>query len=137
MRWACALACVAALSASAAAGGLNQTPGRLQHSYGARGIQPVSLTAVVSAKGSLRRGVGAVSAEPSGDGPGTYAVVFDRDISNCVYVATVGEIDDVGSQPAASASVVGLNGNPSGVYVATSTIKGRYKKLPFHLDVAC
>jgi len=137
MRWVTALAFAAALGAPAMAGGLNQTPGRLHNAYGPRGVVHTSLTAVVTTKGVLRRGIGAVSAAPTDDGPGTYAVVFDRNISSCAFVATVGEPDSEGSQPAASTTVVGLNGNPSGVYVTTSTPTGRLRNMPFHLDVGC
>lgn len=140
MRWAYGLALAAALAAQASAGGYNQTPRPMPHPRGAgtHGVaQPTSLTAVVSAKGGLKRGIGAVSAVQTEDGPGTYAVVFDRDITNCAYVVTIGEFDDTGTQPAASGGVVGLFGEPNGVYVTTATAKGRFKKMPFHLDVAC
>ena len=138
MRWVCALALTAALGSQVSAA--NRTPRPVPEAHAAaapRLVQPVSLTAVVTAKGGLRRGIGAVSAVQTDDGPGTYAVVFDRDITNCAYVVTVGEFDAMGSQAAASGTVVGLFGEPNGVYVTTNTPGGRDKSKPFHLDVAC
>src|SRR2546422_11217110 len=50
----------------------------------------VTLTAVVKVDGSLARGRGAVSSSQLGV-DGQYEVVFNRDVSNCVYVATGGQ----------------------------------------------
>src|SRR4051812_24989462 len=52
------------------------------------------LSAVVAGDGTLARGTGAVSASrAAGDSSGGYYVTFDRDLNDCITVATIGGTD--------------------------------------------
>jgi hypothetical protein len=100
------------------------------------------LWAVVDANGTLARSSdGVVSAElldgavPAGD----YAVVFDRDISDCAYQATVGR-PGVNTGPAAGfAQVANWTSDPdNGVIVFTKDQDGAgTESRGFHLLVTC
>lgn len=132
-----ALAAMAACAAAQAAlaGGMNQPhPGV----YITAPPPPVgtSYSAVVAANGKLVRGSGAVHAAHD-EGKGTYRVTFASDVSGCAYVATVAETGSSGVEPAAAATVVGLSGDATGVYVETFGHNGAYENLSFHLDVGC
>lgn len=92
------------------------------------------LSAVVSAAGTLDRGFRAVSAQAlfSGD----YEVVFDRDVTSCVFTATPGGID----QSVVSGRIVSVtrrSGNPNGVFVRLEDLSGIDTDTSFHLVVVC
>jgi len=67
-------------------------------------------------------------------GSGIYRLVFARDVSACVYAATIGTADT-------SAAPVGLitvsAGTDGGLVVHTTDVAGTSTDLPFHLIVAC
>jgi hypothetical protein len=92
------------------------------------------LTAVVNAAGSLARSQGTTSAGRLGEG--TYEVIFNQDVSNCTYVATLG---NTGSGPTATGeiAVAGRTGNANGVFVATRDSSGTLADRSFHLIVVC
>jgi hypothetical protein len=91
--------------------------------------------AVVAAAGTLSRGHGATSTARSGEGQ--YQVVFDTDVKNCAYFATLGDTGD-GSPPAGEISVSSLAGNANGVLVVTRDSAGAATAdRPFHLIVSC
>ena len=100
------------------------------------GVLHATFTAVVTANGTLKRGVGAVSADQP-EGHGTYEVIFNTNISSCAYVVTIGEPDSTGSQPAAAATVVGRSGNDHAVFITTFDAGGVETNFPFHIDVGC
>lgn len=91
--------------------------------------------AVVSANGSLVRDFGANAAARIG--LGFYRVIFDKNVTRCAYTATVGLPGSIGIPPPGEISVVGLNGVPNGVLVATYTSTGANADRPFHLAVHC
>lgn len=124
----------AALLAIPAGAGPN-APSKI-HKIAPPGVLHTSFTAVVTANGTLKRGVGAVSASIP-EGKGTYVVDFTNDVTQCAYVVTIGEPDSSGSQPAAAASVVGRSGDPAGVFIEIFDPSGAPQKLPFHIDVGC
>lgn len=123
-----------ALGASAGPAGVNNGPAVTPTKTD--GVLHTTLTAVVTANGTLKRGVGAVlAAQP--EGKGTYVVSFDTNITNCAYVVTIGETDSNGSQDAAVATVVGRSGDDHGVFIDIYDANGAEKNAPFHLDVGC
>ena len=69
------------------------------------------LSAVVASDGTLSRGVGAVSSRYLGSG--NYEVLFNRDVSDCTFVANVGGTGF--DLPSGSASAARKSGNSSGV----------------------
>ncbi|HEX4860202.1 MAG TPA: hypothetical protein VFV07_03130, partial [Rhizomicrobium sp.] len=71
------------------------------------------------------------------EGTGTYEVDFVSDVTNCAYVATIGEPSSKGSEPAAFITVVGRSGVGSAIFVETYARNGSLKNLPFQVDVGC
>ncbi|MBP0018610.1 MAG: glycoside hydrolase family 18 protein [Cyanobacteria bacterium SBLK] len=102
----------------------------------ANGNAETELFAVVNLDGTLARGFGAVSSQRLSTG--AYEVIFNRNVRNCAYVATVGLAGSSGATEPAAVSVVGRYNNVNGVYVATSGFSlGTQKDEPFHLIVQC
>jgi hypothetical protein len=96
--------------------------------------------AVVNSDGTLDRGSGARSV--SQDGAGKYRVVFDRDVSECVYPATTGipfSASSSGGSPLSEGvtHVASLAGVPEGVFVTTYDFAGNLASRSFHLMVFC
>ena len=91
--------------------------------------------AVVSATGALNRAsASAVSA--SLFATGEYRVIFNKDVSGCAYVATIGDIGDNPSNPGEIA-VQGISGDDDGVAVDTFDSTGTAVNSPFHLSLSC
>ncbi len=93
------------------------------------------LWAVVNPDLTLARGAGVVSVTKQGDGQ--TAVVFDRDVRNCAYTANVGYAGSEGVPPDGAATVVGLGGEPNGVYLTTYDQAGAAVDSGYHLVVTC
>jgi hypothetical protein len=94
------------------------------------------LWAVVRQDGTLARGVGVVSTSELTPLTGSeYEVVFNRNVSQCAYVATVGS--SAKSPPRiGAANVASAAGNENAVLVLTSG-KVQENPEPFHLAVFC
>jgi hypothetical protein len=92
--------------------------------------------AVVNADGSLARDRGATSAASLGV-DGQYEVVFNRSVSACAYVATLGDATaSTGAEGVVT--VAPRDGNANGVFVQTfDVLTGTEANLPFHLAVFC
>lgn len=90
------------------------------------------LFAVVSSDGTLSRG-NAVSARKFGDGG--YEVIFNRDVTPCAFIATIGQ-PGAGSS-SGQISVASRAGNANGVFVQTRDSAGIAADRPFHLVVVC
>lgn len=122
-------------------GGGNSTPAVTP--AGPEGRPPATATsqvlrAVVNADGTLARGSnGVTSTTVPSDGPGAYSVHFPRNVTTCAYVATIGLSGSSGTSPAGFISVVGRNGDPNAVYVATDDTGGSGSNRGFHLLVGC
>jgi hypothetical protein len=127
--------CAGQATAQAIAGGHNLPTKNI---HAPAGLPPigVSLTAVVKANGDLVRGDGVVSSSQP-EGTGTYQVDFTANVTNCVYVATLGEPGTSGTAPPGDITVVGRSGDPQGVFVQTANINGTLKNRAFHIDVGC
>ena len=93
------------------------------------------LWAVVNPDISLARGAGVVSVTKESDGQ--VEVVFFKDVSQCAYTGNVGFAGDVGVPADGTMTVVGLDGNPNGVFVATYNQAGDATDSGFHLLVTC
>jgi hypothetical protein len=104
---------------------------------GETGPPPTTLWAVVSNKGVLvRGGAGTLSATALLE-LGAYEVVFNRDVSDCAYIATVGSAE-AGSTSAGMIAVATRLGNPDAVFVETFGEKGKPTgSQSFHLAVFC
>jgi hypothetical protein len=98
-------------------------------------VQGLANFAVVASNGTLVRGSSsAVGASLLGIG--VYAVDFDRDVSQCAYVATIGDTDS-GGAASGEISVATRNGDSHGVFVETGDSSGSDSSRPFHLSVSC
>ena len=99
------------------------------------------LWAVVRRDGTLARGKGALSATQFGVDSGTYGVRFDRDVTRCVYTATIGlsavQDSPTGTSPPGEITVAPLEGAPNGVFVSTHNSTGTTESRAFHLALNC
>lgn len=92
------------------------------------------LWAVFNGSGSLARGASVASAGRIG--LGVYDVIFNQDVQNCVYHATVGDPGNIATSN--GQIVVGRRpGNAAGVRVRTRNQAGAADDRNFHLIVVC
>ena len=94
----------------------------------------VTRHAVISNVGATVRGRGTASSAQTG--PGQYAVIFDRDVRGCVYVATLGDESAAGPGNG-QISVTSAAANVNGVRVVTRNSLGEVENRSFHLIVSC
>ena len=92
------------------------------------------LTAVVAADGSVARGTGVTSTNAKLLGSGLYTVEFDRSLSDCVWVAQIGNGD---STPTIYGEMSTWAESPNGIFVQTASSAGVLADRPFHLIVHC
>lgn len=95
------------------------------------------LWGVAASNGVLNRSAGTTSSARIG--VGQYEVIFNQDISNCAYVATVGLPIDISNAAGAQGfAVVGKKtGTVNGVRVNTRALNGNAADRGFHLVVVC
>jgi hypothetical protein len=92
------------------------------------------LWAVVNTSGSIARSSGTTSAGHLGTGD--YEVIFNKDVTKCVYLA-VGGAATTGTPGRVIASVGSRTGDTAGVEVTTFNADGTPVDAPFHLAVFC
>jgi hypothetical protein len=95
----------------------------------------VVMTAAVAGGGTLTRGFHAVSAAQTIGGPGTYEVIFDRDVSACNYLTSLG--DNSGAVYSGQVSASLRVGNNNGIFVWTTDNAGASFPFPFFVEVSC
>jgi hypothetical protein len=89
---------------------------------------------VISNAGALVRGRGITSASKTGEGQ--YQAIFDVDVRNCTYFATLG--DESASGPGTGQiAVTSTASNVNGVRVVTRDSAGTLADRSFHLIVSC
>jgi hypothetical protein len=92
--------------------------------------------AVVDPDGNVaRHGAGATTATE--DDTGTYTVSFDRDVTECVYEASIGLSGTIATAFPGFATVVRRADNPNAVFVQTFNTDGELAEKGFHLAVIC
>ena len=75
---------------------------------------------------------------PAPPANGIYEVVFDRNVENCAYTASVGEtFNGGGIIDPVTITTAGRGGNPNGVFVFIHNVSGAAQDEPFHLKVTC
>ena len=90
--------------------------------------------AVVNQNGTLARGKGATASAYAYPGVlGAYRVVFDKNVSQCLYLATLGT--EYPSTPASGEIAVAPD--VADVHVVTRTSAGVATNRPFHLPIGC
>lgn len=91
--------------------------------------------AVVNADGSLARaGCPGTTSAIAGSG---FQVIFPGNVSNCAYVASVGDSGSSITPPPGTASADGRQFNVDGVFVQTYDMAGNATHQAFHLAVHC
>lgn len=106
---------------------------------GARGEQgpaASALWAVVKGAGELVRSHGVLAVNKREPTPGEYEVVFDRNVSGCAYIATLGS-PLVGVPPDGTVAVAGLANNEDAVLVKTRSGGNADFNESFDLAVYC
>ena len=93
------------------------------------------LWAVVDGDGRLARDEGARDADRLS--PGRYEVLFNRNVRNCAYVASIGLSGHEGVASPGQISTAGRNGARNGVFVSTQNSSGGDASRSFHLAVFC
>jgi hypothetical protein len=92
--------------------------------------------AVVDPDGTVARdGAGATTA--SENSTGAYTVVFDRDVTECAYEASIGLSGTTATAFPGFATVVRRDDNPNAVFVQTFDVDGVLAEKGFHLAVLC
>jgi hypothetical protein len=115
-------------------GGVAIAESRLKTVPSASQADGLTRFAVVSASGQLVRGRNVTSAARTS--AGRYQVIFNRDVRNCAYFATLG--DPSASGPSSGQIATGsLGSNVNGVAVRTTDADGTAGDRSFHLIVPC
>lgn len=91
--------------------------------------------AVIKDDGTVARRVGGAVTSAS-LGTGLYEVIFNRNITKCVYQATIGQ-DNAGSGPSGEIAITNRAGQVKGVFVNTYNSDGTAANKPFHVSVFC
>jgi hypothetical protein len=91
--------------------------------------------AVVRADGTTARGKGVLSS--LNVGPGSYEVIFNRNVTRCAFLATIGSAAASGTEPTGEVTTVRRVGTTNGVFLTTTDSTGAAADRGFHLLVAC
>jgi len=94
----------------------------------------VNRQVVMANNGATVRGRGVTSTSATAEGQ--YQAIFDRDVRNCVYSATLGDESAAGPGNG-QISVTSLASNVNGVRVVTRDSAGALANRSFHLIVSC
>ena len=92
-----------------------------------------TLTATAESFGLLVRGVGIVSVQKVQTGG--YFLTFDRDVSDGVYVATIGTPGNIFLMPPGEITVSGIENYPYSIGVQTYNSAGQPADRGFHVAV--
>jgi len=92
--------------------------------------------AVIDANGAIARGKGVVSVTHSA-GAGSYIVFFDKNVTACLFSATIGLSGSSGTSARGFITTVGAAAGATGVFVTTDDISGTPAERGFHLYVGC
>jgi hypothetical protein len=102
---------------------------------GDAGAPATKLWAVINTNGTVARGSG-IGTGTLREDTGIYDVFFDRDVSGCAYIASLGGPDG-GTPLAGTVGATNLFGSPKGLFVVTRNTAGTNASQPFHLAVFC
>jgi hypothetical protein len=90
--------------------------------------------ASVTGAGVLARGRNVTSAARTSEG--RYQVIFNRDVRNCAFLATIADAG-AAAPPQGEIAASALSSNVNGVAVRTENSNGAAADRPFHLIVPC
>jgi hypothetical protein len=117
--------------------GVSQLSAATLHGPSPQVVVTHSLSAIVFADGTLAAGpAGTKSDKLPGGLAGTYEVIFPRNVSKCVYTATLGDPNPTTAFPG-FITVDPRGTTANGVFVKTYNTAGASTDLAFHLHVLC
>jgi hypothetical protein len=90
--------------------------------------------AVVQSNGNLNRGIGVSRTRRLGRGE--YEVVFDSNVRNCIWTASIG-LPGTGNPFPGIISTALRNGNNRAIYVITADQRAAVQNLAFAVQVTC
>jgi hypothetical protein len=94
--------------------------------------------ALVNANATLGRGSAAlVSVAQVNSTSGQFEVIFDRDISSCAYLASIGLAGNNATPPAGFVGTTGRQNKPNGIFVTTYNSAGTLTAESFFVQVVC
>lgn len=127
----------AALGSTAVANPLTDNASFVRHRVAPPAPPSSSYEIVVDKFGNAVRGSDETSSFQGGRG--TYIATFPVDMTNCVYVGSLGRALKFGgaAEPGGYITVVRSSGFPNGVFVQTFGPRGEARNRAFHLIVAC
>jgi hypothetical protein len=102
---------------------------------GPAGASATALWAVVRGNGTLARASHVALTEQNN--PGVYQVVFDRNITDCAFIAGRGAADSSSAADPGEISATRLPGGTTNVLVVTYNSAGTPADADFHLAVFC
>jgi hypothetical protein len=107
----------------------------------AAGVAPATASgdrwAVINSGCIFARGKGVVSVTRGDSATGSCVVRFNKTVTGCVYVGTIGLSGSVGVSAPGEITVVRRNTIPQAVYVSTYSSSGSQSDRGFHLLVGC
>jgi len=86
---------------------------------------------------TLVRGSAGTSILSGASGDGFVVVRFNRNVTNCSYTATLGQIGSSGSAAPGFVTTAGAGADVNGVYLQTSNSSGSQTARDVHLHVLC
>lgn len=93
--------------------------------------------AVVNRNATLARGKGVVAVSRGDTASGSYIVTFNKDVTRCLWTATIGLPGTIGVEQPGEITTVRRFNNPRAVYVTTHNSSGAQQDRAFHLFVGC
>ena len=122
-------------TASAGSNAGKNVPAAVSALPAAGSAAPARVYAVMNADGTLVRGKSVASVLKIGTG--VYDVRFNRNISSCSWLGTVGLGGFSGSSGPGIVTITGRAGTNNGLFVTTYDATGTAADLPFAADVIC
>ncbi len=130
------LATVSAPIASAAIGGGDNSGPVATAAKADLDVAKQDRWAVINADGTFSRGKGVTSVSHTA-GAGSYIVIFNKNVRNCMYVATIGLSGASGTSSRGFITTVGAAVDVNGVFVTTDDTSANPAERGFHLYVGC
>jgi hypothetical protein len=95
--------------------------------------------ALINADGTISRSIGGVVSSQSFSSvgfTGRYEVIFDRDVTQCMYLGNVGAPGATGAGDG-EVAFTSRFGNPNGIFVERRDSAGNFVNAPFFVGVFC
>lgn len=94
---------------------------------------------LINADGTVARSIGGVVSAQSFSSlgfTGSYEVIFNRDVTQCMYLGNAGA-PGVGATGDGSVALTSRSGNPNGIFIQRRNAAGQFANAPFFVAVFC